>query len=95
MLGKKHINMVITKITGILSTGKVEKLTFASVNKSPHCTQMHYIKNEILRIMNKDTLPPIDNIIIDKNEIYEIDDEVLSLSKNLVELSKILENKNS
>ena len=86
-LEKEHINMAITKICGMLSTGKINSLSFASVNKSPHCTQLHYIKNEIMRVMNGNMLPEINNFVIEKGEIYKIDDKVLSLSKNLVQLS--------
>ena len=85
-----HINMAITKICGAISTNNIKSITFASVNKSPHCIQLHYIKNEIERIMDKKKIPPINNIIIQNNEIYEIDDNVLSLSKDLVKLSKII-----
>ena len=86
-LERDHINMAITKICGMISTNKIKKLTFASVNKSPHCTQMHFIKHEIKRIMNNDNLPEINDVIIQNDEIYEINDEVLSLSKDLVKLS--------
>ncbi len=85
-----HINMAITKICGAISTNNIKSITFASVNKSPHCIQLHYIKNEIERIMDKKKIPPINNIIIQNNEIYEIDDNVLSLSKDLVKLSTII-----
>ena len=83
-LEKEHINMAITKICGMISTKKIESLTFASVNKSPHCIQLHYIKHEIERVM-KD-IPQIENIIIEDNKIYKISDEAISLSKNLVKL---------
>lgn len=88
-----HINMAITKICGIISTGNVSSLTFASVNKSPHCTQMHYIKNEIKRVMDDERLPNIRNVIIQNNKVYEIDDSILSLSKDLIKLSLIVNNK--
>lgn len=86
-LEKDHINMAITKICGMISTGKMKSVTFASVNKSPHCTQLHYIKNEIKRVMG-DVHIEIKNIIVQNNEIFVIDDEILSLSKDLVRLSK-------
>lgn len=86
-LEKEHINMAITKICGMISTKKIESLTFASVNKSPHCIQLHYIKHEIERVM-KD-IPQIENIIIEDNKIYKISDETISLSKNLVKLETI------
>ena len=87
-LEKEHINMAITKICGIISTQNVSSITFASVNKSPHCIQLHYIKNEIRRVMNNDKLPEINNVIIENNELHKIDDESIILSKDLVKLSK-------
>ncbi len=89
-LEKEHINMAITKICGMLSCNKITELAFVSVNKSPHCTQLHYIKNEIKIVMNNDNLPVITNIIVENNNEYVMTDEVLAMSKNLVELSNIL-----
>lgn len=87
-LENDHINMAITKICGMISTNKVTSITFASVNKSPHCTQLHYIRNEIKRVMDNNNLPEMKNIVIDNNEIYEIDESTLKLSKDLIALSK-------
>lgn len=92
-LEKEHINMAITKICGMLSTKQITLLSFASVNKSPHCTQMHYITHEIKRIMPKD-LPPITNIIIQNNQIHQISADTLSLSKDLVALSNQIKTPN-
>lgn len=89
-LEKEHINMAITKICGALSTGNVESLTFASVNKSPHCVGMHYINGEIKRVMDNTKLPEINNIIIQNNKIFEIDSNILSISKDLVKLSLLV-----
>lgn len=91
-LEKDHINMAITKICGMLSTKKVTSITFASVNKSPHCTQLHYIKNEIKRVMDDKELPEMVNIIIQNDQVYKIEDNALSLSKDLVKLSKMDQN---
>ena len=85
-LEKEHINMAITKICGMISTGKITTLAFASVNKSPHCTQLHYIRHEIQRVMDKNKLPIMKNYIIQNNEIFEIDEDILELSKNLIKL---------
>lgn len=45
-LEQTHINMAITKISAMLYTGKIRTLRFATVDRSPHCVQMHYIQNE-------------------------------------------------
>ena len=50
-LEQTHINMAITKIAAMLGTGQIRRLVFASVDRSPHCVQLHYIKHEIQRTM--------------------------------------------
>ena len=47
-----HINMAITKIGGMLRTNKIKRIIFASVDKSPHCIQLHYIQDELQKMMN-------------------------------------------
>lgn len=89
-LERDHINMVITKIQAMLSTGKITQLVFASVNKSPHCIQLHYIKNEIKR-SKIENLPPIFSFIIDNNELHFINSDVIAMSKDLIALSKMVE----
>ena len=46
-LEETHINMAITKIGGMLRTGKIKNIIFATVDKSPHCVQVHYIRHEL------------------------------------------------
>lgn len=87
-LEKDHINMAITKIAGMISTKKIKKLIFATVNKSPHCIQMHYIRHELERFMNLENIDIINYVIVD-NELIEISKESISKSKNLVELEEL------
>ncbi len=85
-LEQTHINMAITKIGGFIRTHKVHNIIFATVDKSPHCIQMHYIQNELKKMMDlKDV--KITNYVVVDNELIEIDPEIISLSKNLKELN--------
>ncbi len=86
-LEETHMNMAITKIGGMLRTGKIYKIIFATVDKSPHCTQMHYIQDELKKMMNIDNID-IKNYVVVDNELEEITPEIISLSKNLSELKK-------
>ena len=70
--------MAITKIGGMLRTGKIHKIIFATVDKSPHCIQ------KMMSINNID----IKNYVVVDNELEEITPEIISLSKNLSELKK-------
>ena len=86
-LEETHMNMAITKIGGMLRTGKIHKIIFATVDKSPHCIQMHYIQDELKKMMNIDNID-IKNYVVVDNELEEITPEIISLSKNLSELKK-------
>lgn len=88
-LEETHINMVITKIGGMIRTGKIKKIIFASVDKSPHCVQLHYIRNELNKMMNLTNLSLINYVAVDNN-LVEIDEKTLNLSKNLSEIAKIV-----
>lgn len=81
-LEETHINMAITKIGGMLRTGKIQRIIFATVDKSPHCVQVHYIRNELEKMMDlKDIV--ITNYVIIDNNLIEIDNNVISMSKSL------------
>lgn len=87
-LEETHINMAITKIGGMLRTNKIKKIIFASVDKSPHCIQLHYIQDELRKMMNLSNIE-IENYVVVNNELIKISPEVISLSKNLKELTNL------
>ena len=83
-----HINMVAHKIASILRLGNVKKLIFASVDKSPHCVQLHFIRNELEKIMNLENVS-IANYVSKDGNLVEIAKETISLSKNLTEIQEV------
>lgn len=85
-LEDSHINMAVTKISAILGTGLVDSIVFASVDLSPHCTQMHYIKHEIERTMPVHV--PIESAVVVDGEIVPVTDEAIDMSKSLAKLSR-------
>ena len=86
-LEQTHINMAITKIAALLGTGRVTALSFASVDRSPHCTQLHYIKHEIERTMKLDI--PVKSYVVPDEEPIFVSDEAIDLSKSLSKLAEI------
>ena len=82
-----HINMAVTKLSAIFGTGQLERLTFASVDRSPHCTQMHYIKHEIERTLKEHV--PVESFVVVGGEIIEVPDAAIELSKSLGKLAAI------
>ncbi len=83
-----HINMAITKLSAVFGTGQLEKLIFASVDRSPHCTQMHYITHEIERTLKEHV--PVENYVVSDGEIIAVPETAIELSKSLGKLSKIV-----
>ena len=84
-LEETHVNIAINKISGILRTGKVKNMIFATVDSSPHCIQIHYIRNELEKMMNLENIN-IRNYVVVDNELIEINNEIISLSKSLAKL---------
>ena len=84
-LESTHLNMVITKIIGMLSRVKVKRITFVTVDKSPHCIQIHYIENEIQKAMDLNNIEIIHYVCID-NELIEISKDTIKRSKALAKL---------
>lgn len=87
-LEQTHINMAITKIGGMLRTGKIKHIIFATVDRSPHCVQMHYIRNELCKMMNLNDIKITNYVVVD-NDLVEIDDEVISMSKSLNAIKRL------
>lgn len=81
-LEETHINMVITKVIGMLSRTNIDTIIFATVDKSPHCIQMHYIESEIEKAMNLDKIKIIHYVAID-NKLIEISKDTIKKSKTL------------
>ena len=84
-----HVNMAVTKLAAVLGTGRLEKLAFATVDRSPHCTQMHYIRHEIER-----TLPehvPVESYVVSDGKIVAVPERAVELSKSLARLAQISE----
>lgn len=88
-LEEVHINMAITKIGGMLRTGKIKNIIFTTVDKSPHCVQVHYIRNELEKMMDLANINITNYVVID-NELIKIDNDVISMSKSLGKLKNTM-----
>ena len=88
-LEETHLNMVVTKIIGMIARKNVKNLIFATVDKSPHCIQLHYVVKELENAMDLKEIK-ITNYIATKEGLNEIPLEVISLSKNLSKLKEVI-----
>ena len=86
-LEKEHLNMVVTKIIGMVARGKIKKLVFATVDKSPHCVQLHYVVKELENAIDLSNIEIVNYVAVD-NKLVEIPIDIISLSKNLSKLKE-------
>ena len=86
-LEKEHLNMIVTKIIGMVAREKIKKLVFATVDKSPHCVQLHYVIKELENAIDISNIEVINYVAVD-NKLIEIPIEIISLSKNLSKLKE-------
>ncbi|HCC03825.1 MAG TPA: hypothetical protein DEP51_03070 [Clostridiales bacterium] len=87
-LEKEHLNMVVTKLIGMVAREKIKKLIFATIDKSPHCVQLHYVIKELENAMDLSNIEIINYVAVN-NKLVEIPIEVISISKNLSKLKEI------
>lgn len=81
-----HINMAVTKLSAIFGTGQMARLVLASVDRSPHCTQLHYIRHEIERTLPKHV--PMVDYVVSEGRIVPVPDAAIELSKSLAKLAE-------
>lgn len=91
-LEKEHLNIVVTKIIGMVAKKKIKRMIFATVDKSPHCVQLHYIIKELENAIDLRNIEIINYVTVE-NKLIEIPIEVISLSKNLSKLKEKVEAK--
>ena len=88
-LEETHINMATTKLLGMIRAKNISKIIFASVDKSPHCIQLHYLQDEISKLGFKIDFT---NYVCVDNSLIEISKDTISLSKNLFKLNEFQKN---
>ena len=87
-----HLNMVITKIAGMLARNDIKEIKFVTIDKSPHCVQLHYVVKELENIMDLKKIH-IENYVATSEGLIEVPLKVIGLSKNLAKLSEMIKEK--
>ena len=86
-LEETHLNMAVAKLSAILGTGRVTALAFASVDRSPHCTQLHYIRHEIERLLPDHV--PMESYVLSGDALVPVPESAVEASKSLARLSAL------
>ncbi len=83
---KEHINMAFYKLVAMMSVAA--SLTVITVDGSPHCVQMHYIVDEVLRYSEKKF--PVKHYVVYRGKLLEISPEAVKTSRYLRKVDSLL-----
>ncbi len=83
---KEHINMAFYKLMAMMSVA--ESLTVITVDGSPHCVQMHYIAEEVLRYSEKKF--PVRHYVIHDGQLVEVSAKAVKTSRYLRKIERVI-----
>ena len=86
-LEETHFNMALAKFTAVMGTGQVRRVLLASVDRSPHCTQLHYLAHELERVCPDHV--PVESYVLHEHLLVPVPPEAIDLSKSLFRLSRM------
>jgi len=89
-LEAEHVNQVGFKLAGILArVGSIEEVAAATTDGSMHCVQLHYMVEELEKIMPGRFRRR--HFVATRGELVEVPPEAVRASRHLARVAKLLE----
>jgi len=86
-LEREHFNMVSLKLASILARIPISEIIVLTVDGSPHCIQLHFVIEEVEKIMNRKF--NVKHQVIYKGKIFEIERESVKTARYLNKVEKL------
>jgi len=88
-LEETHVNMAGFKLAGILARIPFEEVAVLTTDGSMHCIQLHFMVEEIFRLMNLHVRRR--HFVVAGSEIVEIPAEAVKTARYLSKVAKLIE----
>ena len=88
-LEREHFNMVALKLASMLARVELEELVVLTVDGSPHCVQLHYMLEEVFKVMGI-TGVERRHFVISEGSLIEVGKEVVKASRYLAKVQKLM-----
>ncbi|ADI31732.1 hypothetical protein [Staphylothermus hellenicus] len=88
-LEAEHVNMVGFKLAGILARGKYEEVSVLTVDGSLHCTQLHWMVEEVFKILGGNSIKRR-HFVIYHGKLYEVSVKAVKTSRYLYKVHKLV-----
>ncbi len=86
----EHINMIGFKLLSILARSSYEELAVLTVDGSMHCIQLHYLLEELEKILS-DKMPKRRHLVFERGKIIEISPDLVKVSRYLTKIFRLVE----
>jgi hypothetical protein len=87
-LEAEHVNMVGFKLAGIIARGNYEEVAVLTVDGSLHCTQLHWMVEEVEKIVGRSFKRR--HYVIYRGRIHSIDEATVKTSRYLFKVQRLL-----
>lgn len=88
-LEAEHVNMVGFKLAGILARGKYDEVSVLTVDGSLHCTQLHWMVEEVIKILRGNSIKRR-HFVIYHGKLYEVSVKAVKTSRYLYKVHKLV-----
>ncbi|WP_440059753.1 4Fe-4S ferredoxin [Thermogladius sp. 4427co] len=89
-LEAEHVNMVGFKLAGILARGSYDEVAVLTVDGSLHCTQLHWMVEEVFKIMNLSKTVR-KHYVVYEGEVKEISPQAVKTSRFLYKVENLIQ----
>jgi hypothetical protein len=84
----EHINMIGFKLAGIMARLPIEELVVVTTDGSMHCIQLHYVAEEVERILGRKIRRR--HYVVESKGLVEIPPDAVKTSRYLSKVAKLL-----
>ncbi|MCD6301236.1 MAG: 4Fe-4S ferredoxin [Staphylothermus sp.] len=88
-LEAEHVNMVGFKLAGVIARGNYKEVSVLTVDGSMHCTQLHWMLEEVFKILGRNNIIRR-HFVIYKGKLFEVSTRSVKTSRYLYKVDKII-----
>ncbi len=89
-LEEEHMNMVGLKLAGILARCNFKEVAVLTVDGSPHCVQLHFMVEEVFKVMGLEGKILRRHFVIYEGELLEVSTRAVKIARYLSRVDKLL-----
>ena len=82
-----HMNMIETKLAAMVKMKNPREIGVLTVDGSPHCVQLHYIVEDLLKYFQESF--EVKHFVISSKKVHQISSDSVKVSRHLWKIEKL------